>query len=358
MAKIKSNKKHQYVKKSLFESIEEKLGKHINLWQIALTFLAILFSIFMFDAKVSIGHDDSLYILAGYKYAKDFFGYWYSDNAPFYVMFLALPISLFGLNLIILKLISVLCFSASVWLLFSAFKGRIPHLILVSSIFIYALNYFALSYASLTYTEAFFLLIQSIFFLLIFKHLDLISKQENSYKSIFQNAFKWIFMGFIIYLLYFTRTVGIGVIAAVAVYFMFKKEFKNTIAILVSFGIIYVAFEILKKILWGDKIKNLAQTNILFLKDAYDPSKGTEDFSGFIDRFFGNTVIYISSRFWEMLGFRKENAEFSTPLALFTVILLFIGLIYSFRKKQNTVFFTALYCAALLSITFVALQTS
>lgn len=345
-------------KATLFEKAEQSIGENHRLWQVAITLISLLFCFLMFDAKVSIGHDDSLYIMAGNKYATDFFGYWYSDNAPLYVMFLALPISMFGLNLMLLKLLSVLFFVLSVWILFAAFKNRIPNLLLVASIFIYATNFFALSYASLTYTEAFFLLIQSAFFWVFFKHLDSLPEKDSSFSELGKNAIKWLFLGFMMFVLYFTKTVGIGTFLAVSVYFLFQKEWKNALATVVSFGAIYVVMEGLKKVLWGSKITNFAQSNILFLKDAYDPSKGQEDMAGFIERFLGNVVIYLSGRFWEILGFKKENGEFSGPLAILTVALLVIGLLAALRGKQKYILASALYSAALLGVTFFALQTS
>jgi len=359
MAKDKNTtKQSQLNKTSLFDKAELGIGRNLIIWQIAITSISLIFCFLMFDAKVSIGHDDSLYIMAGNKFANDFFGYWYSDNAPLYVMFLALPISMFGLNLILLKLLSVLFFTLSVWILFAAFKNRIPHLLLVSSIFIYATNFFALSYASLTYTEAFFLLIQSCFFWVFFKFIENLSEQDSTFLQIGKNSLKWLFLGLMMFLLYFTRTVGIGTFLAVSVYFLFQKEWKNALATVISFSGIYLLAEALKKMLWGAKISNFAQSNILFLKDAYDPSKGQEDLAGFIDRFFGNVVIYLSGRFWEILGFKKENGEFSGALALLTVVLLVIGFIAAFRSKQKYLLASALYSVALLGITFFALQTS
>ena len=343
---------------SLFEKAEQSIGKNLGVWQIVLTAISFIFCFLMFDAKISIGHDDSLYIMAGNKYANDFFGYWYSDNAPLYVMFLALPLSIFGLNLMLLKLLSVLFFVSSVMILFSAFKNRIPNLILIASIFIYTTNFFALSYASLTYTEAFFLFIQSIFFWFLFKHIDTLQNNDSTFKQLWANTLNWIILGCTMFLLYFTKTVGIGTFLAVTVYFIFRKEWKNSAMTIFSFGGIYILIEGAKKLLWGSKITNFAQSNILFLKDAYDPSKGQEDLAGFIDRFFGNVVIYLSGRFWEILGFKTENGEFSAPLGFFTVILLCIGLIAALRSKHKYVLITALYSATLLGVTFFALQTS
>jgi hypothetical protein len=133
------------IKSTLFERFESWCSQRDRMLHIGLTALAFIFSILMFDAKISIGHDDALYIMAGNNYAKDFFGYYYVDNAPLYVMFLALPIKIFGVNLLILKLFSVLFFVSSVYLTYKAFKGRIPYSVMVPSVFIYAINWFALN---------------------------------------------------------------------------------------------------------------------------------------------------------------------------------------------------------------------
>jgi hypothetical protein len=95
---------------TLFEKFERWCHENKNLLQILFPSIALIFGILMFDAKISIGHDDALYIMAGNNYSKDFFGYYYTDNAPLYVMFLALPISIFGVNLLLLKFFSLIFF--------------------------------------------------------------------------------------------------------------------------------------------------------------------------------------------------------------------------------------------------------
>ena len=77
-----------------------------------------------------------------------------------------------------------------------------------------------------------------------------------------------------------------------------------------------------------------------------------------MNRFIGNTVIYLAGRFWEILGFKDEGTDFSGPLAVLTVLLLLIGLIAAFRHKQKFILSSSLYFFALLAITFIVLQTS
>lgn len=341
---------------SLFERFEHWGSRQKGLLTLLLPALAFVFSILMFDAKISIGHDDALYIMAGNNYAKDFFGYYYTDNAPLYVMFLSLPIKLFGVKLLLLKFFSIVFFVLSIYFTFKAFAGRVPYVVLLPAMFIFALNWFALTFASLTYTEAFYLLFQGLFFILLFRHMEYLDAPDNNALS--RSWSKWLLLGLILFVLFFSRTVGLGAFIAIAVFFAFQKQFKNALFTVLSFGAVAGLVELLKRGLWGSKVSQFSQTNILYLKDAYDPSKGMEDFDGFVNRFIGNTVIYLAGRFWEILGFKDENSEFSGALGLFTVALLLLGLIAAFRNKQRYLLSASLYFLALLGITFIVLQTS
>ena len=344
------------VSSSLFEKFESWCSSRNRMLSLLLPALALLFSILMFDAKISIGHDDALYIMAGNNYAKDFFGYYYTDNAPLYVMFLSLPIKIFGVNLLILKFLSIIFFVSSIFFTFKAFSGRVPYVVLVPSMLIFAINWFALTFASLTYTEAFYLMFQGIFFIILFRHIEYLNNPEND--KLKEAWGRWLVLGLIMFTLFFSRTVGLGAFMAVAFYFLINRQFKSALLSIVSFGLVAGVVEALKRGLWGDKVSQFSQTNILYLKDAYDPSKGTEDFDGFVNRFIGNTVIYLAGRFWEILGFKDEGTDFSGPLALLTVALLLIGLIAALRHKQKFILSSSLYFFALLAITFIVLQTS
>ncbi len=108
---------------------------------------------------MSTGFDDSMYIESGYNYAKDFFGFWHGANAPLYPMILALPIKLFGINVILLKSLSVIFFVLGIYFNYKAFVGRIPYTILFLSLLIVATNSAFLALASLTYNGAFLVMI-------------------------------------------------------------------------------------------------------------------------------------------------------------------------------------------------------
>jgi len=163
--------------KTLFEKVERFLDKRHHLIAWVITGLSLLMAFMMFDGKISIGLDDSTYIEQGWKYSKDFFGHSFTSQAPFYAMVLALVISFFGLNLVALKVVTVLFFVLSVYFFYRAFRFRVSWLVLFPALLIYATNVEALSIASLTYTEALYLLFQSLF---LWAALRVITEMDNS----------------------------------------------------------------------------------------------------------------------------------------------------------------------------------
>lgn len=362
----KKNKKEIPAKKvaakknsDMFTRTERWLDERKSWTGIVITVLSLVFSLLMFNAKISIGHDDALYIEAAKEYADNFFSYFYTANAPFYMILMSLPVKLLGINVIALKLFSVVFFVLSIYFLYRAFVNRIPHLILVGSLLLFAINWMALEYASLTYTEALYLMMQALFFWVMN---TLAAKVWNDEEESIARLFKkhmglWLVFGIMFYLLYFTRTVGIAAIAvfpvAMVVFKKYKAAILGTLSALVFTGI----FEGLKRVIWAAApTVSSNQGDILFQKDPYDPSQGTEDLAGFIERFWGNIQVYMSSRFWEILGFRDDPSEFIASLAVITVIPLLVGLIMAVKRKDLFILLPGLYTGALLALTFIVLQ--
>ena len=56
---------------SIFERLDNYLGKRHKLVAYLITLVALILSLLMFDAKISTGLDDSTYIVEGYKYSQD-----------------------------------------------------------------------------------------------------------------------------------------------------------------------------------------------------------------------------------------------------------------------------------------------
>lgn len=353
--KKQSVNKSKTDKVALLDNLENYLSKNNLYVAIGILISALVFSLLMFDVKISIGHDDALYIESANTWSKNLTGYFYNANAPLYVMFLIFPIKLWGLNLIILKAFSVIFFIGSLWFFYKAFKNRISYTVLFSALFITAINWFILSYASLTYTECFFMCIASLFLVIFFNLIDKVDSNEWTIKSTWKN---WISLGFILLILSISRNIAVVSFIAVAVYFLIRFQWKAALFSIISFGIFRALFEFIKKAIWGDKAVLSDQMEIILRKEAYNASAGYEPISGFIDRFEGNVVIYLAGRFWEILGFKKEDGEFNPLLAFIVVALLIIGLIVIIRRKEKYHLASLLFSGAILGATFFALQTT
>jgi hypothetical protein len=83
-----------------------------------------------------------------------------------------------------------------------------------------------------------------------------------------------------------------------------------------------------------------------------------EDFAGFVDRFTGNYGLYISKRFYQILGFLSENDYVIRPgLGFIFFVLAAVALVRLYRKKNPVQWFVFLYVGALAGITFIVMQT-
>jgi len=331
--------------------VDAFLAKREKLILFFILLISTAFALFLFDTKLSDGHDDSLYIMSGYKYYKDFFGYFHVANAPFYTMFLALPIAIFGINLIILKLISVLCFILFLFFFFKALRQRIPYIILFSVMLTVGINSRFLFYSHQTFTESFFLFLQSLFFFFLFKHLD--KENLTSIKDSWQG---WILVGFMLFILAITKSVSIVAVSAVSLYFLIQKNFKAIAFMAVPFVFFFGIFSILKRFIWEVPSQFASQGGKMFLKNYYDKSQGTEDFPGMLQRYFDNFDIYISKHLFTILGFREFNSESNLIWGIIAITLFGLGLFWAIKKKNKYVQLLLFYTLALTTATFFALQ--
>ncbi len=341
--------------RSFFEWMEDFLSKNANILLGIILAFSVLLCGLLFDFKISIGHDDALYLEGSWRYAQNFFGYFYSANAPLYVILMSLPIKLFGLNLGLLKLFSVFFFLAAICITYITFKNRVPYLVLFFGLIIFATNHFYISYASLTYTECFFALVQSIFLNAFFKLIDTINTNGN---AINKNWKHWLWMGFWMWVIITTRSVATFSIFAIIVYFIVEKQWKAIPYSVIALAIFWGPWELAKKVLWkGIQTNQYASQGKTLTVVGQNPAGEVETISGYIIRFFENTEIYLSARLWEILGFLPENSPNVRSLTIFTILAILVGLFFAFKNKNKAMFFTILYYGALLSGTFIMLQT-
>jgi hypothetical protein len=339
-----------------FPNIEHTLEKMSGLFVVWVIGLGILFALLLFNARI-LETDDGLYIEGGYYYAKNFFGYFFTSSAPLYVMFLALPIALAGVNVLLLKSLSIVFYAVGLYLLYRTFRGKMSNVVFLPAFVITAFNATILSYASLTFTESFYMMLQSLFLFVFIRH----GQQDTVETEHMQkNITGWLFVGVTLILLSLTKNIAVAAVGGATAYFLFFKKYKNAIATIVAYGVWWGIVEILKRILWGDLIVSQygGQSKMILLRNPYDPNSGIETISGFVDRFFGNAQIFLSSRFLEILTLRREN---STPDLLMTIIVavaIIFGLIRIIRNKEKPLLAMALYAVVVTLATFIALHTS
>jgi hypothetical protein len=350
---------------TLFDKIE--LWGTNNHKKLFFTFLglSLFFSFMLFNARISEAHDDALYLEGGWRYVHEFPNYFYTQNAPLYVLFLGLLTKLFGFKLLLFKLFNVVFNFFAVFFFYRSFYKRIPMVVFIPVMLFVSCNHLIQYYASMTFTEAIYLFLQSLFFFSFFKLYDALQTEPSANKH-----YKlWLMLGLFTFLLATCKSVAIVAVPVLIFYFLIEKQWKNAGFALGSYVIFKVPYELLVKLIWGSQNQFSGQSKILLLKDPYDQSQGNDDLSGFVGRFFDNCGLYLGKRFYEILGLREE---FTKPLesqleadklhkiygylAFFVVILLLIALFQVFKQKNKPLMFFGLFTGAQLLLSFVILQ--
>jgi 4-amino-4-deoxy-L-arabinose transferase-like glycosyltransferase len=341
--------------KGLLDKLEGHFVRRKLLYLLLCLSTALIFALLLFNINVSDGSDDSAYIEAGYRYATDFFNYYYSSSAPLYCMFLAIPIAIFGVNLVILKLFSVLFFVLGIYCLYIALKDRIQYIILFPALLLTALNSLFLYYASQTFTEAFVLPLSGLFFLALFR-LDDVTQTGADLRK---NWKKFLLLGFMTFILYLSRNVATIAIVVVVVYFMVYKKYLTALYSACSFAFFWVLYQkVIVFLFWRHLNINTfsGQTGGLFLKNSYNAGEGYEDFWGMLTRFFENAKTY-SSQFFELIGIKPLTSPHSYLFFILILILCGISLAYAIAKKQKYTVAIILYMTAFLCVTFISVNT-
>lgn len=366
------NKNFKSPNNTLFDKLNAYLDQNEKAWFWGLLILGIVLAFMSFNARMSEAHDDSLYIEAGYRYVHEFPNYYYTSNAPMYPMFLALLTLIFGTNLVYFKLFSILFYALGAVIFYKALDKKVTP---VLKFFVYTflcINYLVLYYASQTFSEAFYMLVQAIFFYYFTRY----NFSENPISTnIKEDWKKWMVLGFLMMILTLAKNILLFGIVAIVLFYAIKKEWKKTVFALGAFGIFKALYELIKSMVWGKSaIQYQSQMNILLNKDPYDASQGQEDLAGFFGRFTANIAAYVGRRFYEIIGFFNEESMFKkiiekdgqlmeTPnnsiyffLAFIILGLTFLGLYKAYKTKNDIILFFILFAGTICFGTFFVLQ--
>jgi hypothetical protein len=311
--------------------------------------LSLLFGWLIFDYKISMNGDDSAYIQRAWDFIHK--GIFPSFQGPLYPIFLTIPLSIWGLNITILKWTSLICLTTSIFVLFKALEKHLPIVILLPVLLMTAININLLYYGSQTFSEAFFMLMQALL-LWVFTSTVL----ENGQLKDRISPLGPIALGFMVVLLGLTRFVGLAAIVAILVFFLVYKKWKEAALSAGSFAAGYALYNVIKKYVFNDTGGGMDnQLKILSQVDPYDPSQGMETISGYVGRLFDNVDIYLSKLFMAAMALRAEDAEPSRAMGLFLVAALVAATVLAYQYNK-ALFFSLLYTGACCGLTFVMLQ--
>lgn len=341
---------------SLFVKIESWFQKNERMVFYTLLFFSTLFSLLLFDAKVSEGGDDSGYIQRSWEFLNE--GKFPYFQGPGYPVFLSIFMKIFGLNVIALKFFSVLCQLGFVWFTYKAFVKRIPYTVLFALIAFISFNHFIQYYASQTFTETFFLFVQSVCLYVLFGIMDSIDRTESFAEGLKKNYLKWLLFGIMFVLLSVSKSIAFVCIAGVVIYFIINKNYKEILYAVIAFVLIRIIYQLVVTSVFGPP--DSSQLEMMLRKKMYMPEAGHEDFMGLVNRFFDNFNTYISLHIYRILNLRSvdSDAVFVIP-ALSYLSALIIG-VFTFisYKKNRFVFFSAIYFIVLCSGVFIGVQAA
>jgi hypothetical protein len=329
-------------------SLEEFLFKQRYYILGAAILLSLLFAWLIFDYKVSMNGDDSAYIQRAWDFIDK--GIFPSFQGPLYPIFLTIPLSIWGLNITVLKWASLICLSSSIFVLFKALEKHLPMVILLPILLLTAININLLYYSSQTFSEAFFMLMQA---LLLWVFTSTVLEKGQLREKI--SPIGPLVLGLMVVLLSLTRFVGLAAIVAVLVFFLAYKKWREAAISAGSFAFGYALYNLIKKYVFHDIGGMDNQMKILTQVDPYDPSKGMETIGGYVGRLFDNADIYLSKLFMAAMALRAEDAEPSRVIGLLLIAALVCTTILAYQYNK-ALFFSLLYTGASCGLTFVMLQ--
>ncbi len=343
---------------SLFPGLNSYLSRNLSTFFWILFGLLCLMGLIFFDPKVSIGGDDSEYINRAFSFIRK--GKYPTFQGSLYPIVLGLIIGISGLNLVILKLASLVFMLIHFWLFYRVFKKHLPAIVLVPLLFILSFNASMLYFASSAFTEAFFLMMQSIFLFVAKKYFF----QGEPKKTQIKDVKKFLLLGLVVFLMALTKNIGLTAVIGTCLYFLIRMNWMAVVFTILSFGVFYGANEVIKRTAFDVKESQVSnQGNKLKLKHPYDPSQGNEDFGGYIKRIKNNSIDYLSYHFMVIYGLKGE-VKLRNPLELqhtsgFITLLIILTCVLGlalFYRSDRFLFFVGIYTLASCGITFIVLQ--
>ena len=337
-------------------TLTEKINRFITKKERKLVVLALLCasiaSILLFDVKVSLSGDDCDYIVAAREFWKNFT--YPGHHGPLYPIFLSPFVGIFGVKIVLLKLLSAILIVSSLWFFYKSFQRFVPAIILIPALLLVSINPYVLFFSAYTYSESLYMFMQALFFYFFSKYFwrnDTVYTLKKDWK-------KYLTIVLVIMGMGLTRTIGFCTAGIIILYFMLERRWKDMVCTVGIFAVVFGICYVSKPVIWPNS-SSVQSFETLLAKNPYNPEQGAEDISGLITRVIQNSHIYLSSFLYKYFGFRSSSdipLEDVPALSLLTYILFFISLVSVF-KKNKPLLFTGLYAGIMLFANFTLLHT-
>ncbi len=341
--------------KSRLQRLEAFFERRLNLVAYILMGVSVLVSLLLFDVKISVGGDDSAYIERAWMFLDE--GRYPFYQGPAYPLFLSLIVKLFGVKVVLMKFFSLIFYNLHVWFIFLAFRKRIPAVLCFALLFFLAINSYMQYYSSQTYTEGYFLFLQSIAIWLVMKVIDIMNDPIGGWVEGFKKHYGlFIATGLLFFVLTQAKSIAIICIVPVLLFFLLHKKYKLATYIFVPFLLFRTFYQFIIGAMYTST--ESGQFEQILRKDLYKPELGHEDFAGLVERFLNNFNTYLSLHTWRIFHFHApETGRIIPAVAFFTFVGILIFTIMSFRRNKY-VFFASLYAVVLCSGIFAGIQAN
>ncbi|NJM93601.1 MAG: hypothetical protein HC842_02110 [Cytophagales bacterium] len=220
------------------------------------------------------------------------------------------------------------------------------------SIFFLSINAYLNYYSSQTYSEAFFLLLQSVFLLSFEKYIT----AENP-STIARNLTLSIAISAMGLVLFVTRNIAAIAILAVVAFHVSQLDWRRSALVSLGFTFCVILYGLIRSLIWQREGNQLqSQGSVILQKHPYDASQGQESVSGFIQRLIDNSLQYFSDHLIRVFGLKGEGMSNSTLITLLVYAFLVFAGFYYF-KKNKLLFFIVIYTAIGCVLSFTALHS-
>jgi hypothetical protein len=342
--------------RSFLEVLDGWFAPRMNSMFFICLFLTVFFGIMLFDVKISTGGDDSSYIEMANNFLKGkSFPTW---HGPLYSILLSIPILIFGVNVIWMKIISFLFIIGHLVLFYRTFRKIVSPTLLTLIMLVVSVNASILYFASQTYSEAMYMFLQALIVYLFVKAY-LLEDPEHKF-SFKEDLLQWLALGFFVFVASLTRNIGIVSLGVMLFILLIDKKFMASMMLTASYFVFLLPFKLYKFLVWHTEIsKGSRPFHEILLKDFYDPSEGYEDFSGMVVRFFENARLYLSKHFMIGIGLHNPASIDKSYFMTFVIVaLLLLAVYFSIKNKNKVMLFVSLMLGGSMAATFISLQQS